>query len=398
MKLLYLVVLFSLLTSHCSISIAEGNASIVNGTTGCLETYDSAIDYFPEKAQVRHAQGFTLRYFKHYKVLEVLKPWPGANKTFRYVLVQCGAPAPEGFSDAQIITIPVQRIAVMSTTHLPHLTLLNELDSLVAVSDFKNVNTPAVRHKIAAGELIDIGHGPVLNTEILLDLRPDLVMVVGHLQPQDKTYSTLQKAGVHVAANAESVESSLLGRSEWLKFTAAFFNKDGLAQRRYAEIVQQFQRYAALTNHLTSADKPTVFVGSLYRDVWHMPGGASYMAELLALAGGRYLWANDSHRGGVPLSFEAVFERAADAEVWFTSHLDWMTRADLLADNERYSLFKAFQEGHIYNNNVRVNNEGGNDFWESGTMEPHILLADVIKILHPERLPDHRLKYYRRLP
>jgi iron complex transport system substrate-binding protein len=122
------------------------------------------------------------------------------------------------------------------------------------------------------------------------------------------------------------------------------------------------------------------------------------MAELLTLAGGRYLWVSDSHRGSVPLSFEAVFERAADADVWFTSHLDWMTRTDLLADNERYRLFKAFQNGRIYNNNVRLNNDGGNDFWESGIMEPHILLADVIKILHPERLPDHRLKYYRRLP
>lgn len=398
MKLLYVVVLLGLLTGFCSITVAKAEAPVANRTTDCLQTYDPTIDYFPEKAKVRYAQGFTLRYFKHYKVLEVVKPWPGAKKTFRYVLVQCGAPAPEGFRDAQIIPIPVQRIAVLSTTHLPHLTLLNELDSLLAVSDFKNVNTPAVRRKIAAGELVDIGHGPVLNTEILLDLAPDLVTVVGHLQPQDKTYSTLQQAGVHVAINAESVESSLLGRSEWLKFTAAFFNKDGLAQRRYAEIVQQFRRYAALTNDLKPAEKPTVFVGSLYRDVWYMPGGASYMAELLTLGGGRYLWANDSHRGGVPLNFEAVFERAADADLWFTSHLDWKTRADLLADNERYSLFKAFQNGRIYNNNVRLNIDGGNDFWESGIMEPHILLADVIKILHPERLPDHRLKYYRRLP
>jgi iron complex transport system substrate-binding protein len=398
MKLLYLFILLGLLTCHCSIPVAKASAPTVNTTTGCLESYDPTIDYFPEKAQVRYAKGFTLTYFKHYKVLDVLKPWPGANKTFRYVLVQCGAPVPEGFSDAQIITIPVQRIAVLSTTHLPHLTLLNELDSLVAVSDFENVNTPAVRRKIAAHKLVDIGHGPVLNTEILLDLAPDLVIVVGHLQPQDKTYSTLQQADVQVAINAESVESSLLGRSEWLKFTAAFFNKDGLAQHRFADIAQQFQRYAALTEDIKPVDKPTVFVGSLYRDVWYMPGGASYMAELLAVAGGRYLWAADSHRGGVPLNFEAVFERAVDADIWFTSDLDWMTRADLLAANERYRLFKAFQNGRIYNNNVRVNQQGGNDFWESGIMEPHILLADVIKILHSERLPSHRLKYYRRLP
>jgi iron complex transport system substrate-binding protein len=69
----------------------------------------------------------------------------------------------------------------------------------------------------------------------------------------------------------------------------------------------------------------------------------------------------------------------------------------VLAANERYSSFKAFQEGHVYNNNARVNQQAANDYWEMGIVEPHILLADLIKILHPELLPNHRLQYYRRL-
>jgi iron complex transport system substrate-binding protein len=109
-------------------------------------------------------------------------------------------------------------------------------------------------------------------------------------------------------------------------------------------------------------------------------------------------WADDAHQASIPLSFEVVFERAGDAEVWFTSDLDWFKRADLLAANERYGAFKVFRDGRVYNHNARLNEHKANDYWEAGMVEPDVVLADVIKILHPDRLPDHRLKYYRWLP
>jgi iron complex transport system substrate-binding protein len=141
-----------------------------------------------------------------------------------------------------------------------------------------------------------------------------------------------------------------------------------------------------------------VFGGYLHRDVWYVPGGNSYIAQLVADAGGVYRWADDTHQASIALSFEAVFERAGAADVWFTSGLDWLTRADLLAANERYSAFKAFRERRVYNHNARLNEHKADDYWETGIIEPDVLLADVIKILHPDRLPDHRLKYYRWLP
>jgi iron complex transport system substrate-binding protein len=194
------------------------------------------------------------------------------------------------------------------------------------------------------------------------------------------------------------VETTLLGRSEWLKFTAAFLNRDGLAQRRFAQMVERYEAYAARVRDVPAAQKPSVFGGFLHRDVWYVPGGDSYIARLVADAGGVYRWADDAHRASIPLSFEAVFERAGDAEVWFTSGLDWFTRADLRAANERYGAFKAFRDSRVYNHNARLNEHQANDYWESGIVEPDIVLADVIKILHPDRLPDHPLKYYRWLP
>lgn len=367
---------------------------------GCLERYDPAMDYFPEKATLTYAKGFTLEYFKHYKVITVTTPWPDAKESFRYVLVQCGAPVPEGFANAnaQVIQIPVRSIVVLSTTHLPHLERLDALDRLVGISSHKNVYSPVVRRLIDAGKVAEVGRGPSINLELILDRRPDLVTAVGHDQPQYNTHPLLRNAGINVAINAEYVEPTLLGRSEWIKFTAAFLNRDGLAERHFAEVAARYEAYAAQVRAIPASQKPSVFGGSLHRDVWYVPGGDSYVARLVADAGGLYRWADDPHRASVPLSFEAVFERASNADVWFVSGLDWLKRSDLQAANERYGAFKAFRDRRVYNQNARLNEHQANDYWESGIAEPDIVLADVIKILHPDRLPDHPLKYYRWLP
>lgn len=370
----------------------------VNLTSGCVERYDPAIDYFPEKATLVDAKGFTLQYFKHYKLLTVTAPWPEAKERFRYVLVQCGTPVPKNVGDAQVIEVPIRSVAVLSTTHLPHLELLGALDRLVAVSSFDNVYSPAVRQSIDAGKVAEIGRGPSVNLEAVLDLQPDLVTAVGRDQPQYNTHPLLQNAGIHVAIIAEYVEPTLLGRSEWLKFTAAFLNLDGLAQRRFAAMAARYASFAAMTRDLPAARKPTVFGGMMYRDVWYVPGGESYIAQWVADAGGVYLWADDRHRASLSLSFETVFERASSADFWFTNDLDGSTRVDILAANERYGAFKAFRDGRVYDSNARLNAHKANDYWESGVVEPDVVLADMIKILHRELLPDHLLKYYRRLP
>jgi len=393
-----LSLLLSLLPLTLSFAQAGAEPPASNLTRGCLEHYDPTVDYFPEKATVTHAEGFTLEYFKHYKIVTVKMPWPNAKETFRYVLVQCGAPVPEGFADAQVIQIPVRTIAMLSTTHLAHLESLDALDRLIAVGSYKNVYSTAIRQKIAAGTVAEVGRGPSINLETILDLSPDLVTAVGHDQPQYNTHPLLQNAGVNVAINAEYVESTLLGRSEWLKFTAVFLNRDGPAQRRFAAVVERYRDYAARVKDIPAAQRPSVFGGFLQRDVWYAPGGASYIARLIADAGGVYRWAEDTHQASIPLSFEAVFARAGDADVWFTSGLDWFDRADLLAANEHYGAFKAFRAGRVYNNNARLNEHKANDYWQTGLLEPDVQLADVIKILHPARLPEHRLKYYRLLP
>ena len=363
----------------------------------CVDTYDPAMDYFPHKAELQYAESLAIEYFDNYKVVTVHTPWPGAEQAVQYLLVQCGTPAPDGYEGVQRITVPIRRLAALSTTQLPHLELLDARETLVAVSDIEMVHSPGVNQRFAAGKIAEIGHGAGINLELVLELETDVVMTVASAQAQYNAHPVLQQAGVAVAINAEYTEPSPLGRTEWLKFTATFFNAEALAEKRFADIAAQYQQYAALVRNIPTAQRPTVFGGSLWRDAWHIAGGKSYAAQLIAAAGGAYLWADDDSAGSLPLDFEAVYEKAHAADVWLTMRNQWHSLAEVQAADERYAAFAAFNSGQVYNANARLNAHGGNDYWESGLAEPHIVLADFIKILHPDRLPEHALKFYQKL-
>lgn len=367
------------------------------GAPDCIEKYDPTADYFPHKIQLQYAEHFSVEYFKHYKIVTVSVPWPDAEEAVRYLLVQCGTPNPQGYESAQRIEIPVRRLAAMSTTQLPHLELLDVFQRLIAVSDIEMVHSQVVHERFATGALAEIGHGAGVNLELVLALETDLVMTVASAQSQYNAHPVLEQAGVGVAINAEYTEPSLLGRSEWLKFTAAFFNAEAMAQKRFAHIAAQYSKAAALTRNIVPSDRPTVYVGSLWRDTWHVSGGKSYVAQLITAAGGRYLWSDNESRQSLPLDFEAVYAKAYDADFWITTRNEWHDLPGVVAADERYGDFAAFKNSQVYNANARLSAQGGNDYWESAIVEPHLVLADYIKILHPNMLPDHALKYYKRL-
>jgi iron complex transport system substrate-binding protein len=373
---------------------APADAPQANLTDSCVEHYDPAVDYFPEKITIEDSVGWTVEYFNHYKVVTVLNPWRDAEVDFRYVLLQCGTPPPDDVGDAQVIEVPIDTIVTMSTTHLPHLSKLGLLDRLLAVDAFQYINTPEVVALIEAGELQEIGSGSEINVELAIDLQPDMIMTYGVGSPENDSHPVLIEAGLKVAMNAEYMETTPLGRAEWVKFTGLFFNEEAAATSAYNDIAGRYRDIAALT--ATIAERPAVFTGAPFQGTWYMPGGNSYVAALLADAGAAYLWADDDSIGSQQLSFEAVFERAADAEFWLNTS-SWQSLADGLAADERFAAFAAFENGNVFNNNARLNPNGGNDYWETGVTNPDLVLADLIAIFHPDLLPEHEFVFYQQL-
>lgn len=363
-------------------------------TTGCVESYDPAVDYFPDKVTPQYAVGWTVEYHNHYKVVTLPTPWNNATEPFQYVLVQCGTPAPDGYPAAQVIEVPIRTIITMSSTQLPHLVKLDRLDSLIGHESFQYVNTPEVRALIDAGKLVEVGSGADVNIEVVLDAAPDIIMPFGLGNPEQDAHPKLLEAGLNVAVNAEYMETTPLGRVEWVKYMALFFNEEARASEVFTEIADRYNAMAEVAR--TVEDKPTAFTGIPRGDTWYMTGGNSYFAHFLADAGARHLWAEDNTTGSIPLSFEVVYDQAREGEFWFNTS-SWTTLAEVVANDARLADFTAYQTGNIYNNNARLNESGGNDYWESGLANPDVVLADLIKILHPELLPDHELVYYHQL-
>ena len=356
----------------------------------CIAVWGAVVP-IQARVDLHYARGFRVDYFDAYKVVTVTRP--GAEEPFRYILIQRGQAPPDRYEGVPRIEIPVRTLIATSTTHLPHIEKLGELERLVAIDNIKYVNSEAIHSRFAAGELAEVGRGMSIDLEKVLVLQPDLVIT----DAPDNAHLALQEGGVSVVVNAAYAEPSLLGRAEWIKFVAAFFDKEELASAQFDNLVVRYEARSALTQHLPADARPSVFVGSLWRGTWFMSGGKTYAAQLLKDAGANYLWADDDSQQSLSLDFETVYEKAHDADCWITMQNAWLSRSDVVVADERYKKFSAFKTGQIFNANARLNKYGGNDYWETGLMEPDVLLADIIKILHPNLLPDHQLKYYRKL-
>ncbi|MBP0016390.1 MAG: ABC transporter substrate-binding protein [Cyanobacteria bacterium SBLK] len=382
------------LTFGCQ-SRSPDNLSSDRENAECVKNYDPDVDYFRERIQPEYATGFSVEYHKNYKLVTVRNPWRDTNATFQYLLVLCGTPQPQGYEEMQAIAIPIQTVVTLSTTNLPHLDRLGVVDRLIGVNRFSLVNTTRVREKIQAGELIETGSGRTLNLERLLERSPDLILTYGTGNPEFDRHEQLNAIGLPVAIVAEYMESSPLGRAEWLKFTSLFFNREAEANEIFSEIPREYQRLIELTREIENP--PTVFAGFSYEGTWYVAGANSYAGQFLEDAGADYIWSDLTITGSSPKDFEVVFDRAKDADYWLNASQAWQSREDAISADVRYGKFAALQGDRVFNLAARLSPEGGNDYWETGMLEPHLILADLIAILHPELLSDRKLKYYRQL-
>jgi iron complex transport system substrate-binding protein len=360
----------------------------------CVETYEPDRDYFPVKTQVQYAKGFAVEYHKNYKKITILNPWNNAKETFSYLLVQCGTPTPKGYKPEQVITVPINSIAVTSTTHLAQLEALNQLDRLVGFSNPDLIYGDAIKADLVARKVATIGADSTINIEQLIALNPDIISIYG-LGDASDSQPKLKAAGLRPVLQAEYMETHPLGRTEWFKTMAMFFNQEAEATQLFDRIVQNYQWVASQAQAARS--KPTVLTDAQYQGTWYVAGGKSYVAQYLKDAGANYLWADNDSTGSVPLSFETVYAKGRNADVWLNVNQDWKTLDTLLKADERYANFKPVKTGRIYNNNGRMNDLGSSDYWQSGLMHPDVILADLATILHPGLLGDRPLVYYRPL-
>ena len=367
-----------------------------NKQSGSFETTKTDQDYFPKKTEIKHAKGFTISYFNNYKIVKISNPFDHSNDSTKYLLLQRGTAKPVGFEDHQLIEIPIRSLAAMSSMHIGLLGLLESYDVLTGLGNLQYVYSPEVRKLINEGKIQEVGKDQGLNEEKLVSMRPDLIMDMGSPGAQMGHYQVLNQAEIPVLMNSEWVETTPLARTEWVKLLAALLNKEELVNRKFSHIENEYKR---LTNLVKQAkNKPGIISGLNTKDAWFLPSGSSYMVRFFLDAGGSYQWSNTDVVGSLALSFETVYPAALHAQYWLNVGFGGKdTRKDILSQDSRYADFNAYKSGKMYSYNNRVNDTGSNDFFESGNVNPQTVLADLIKIFHPELLPQHQLVYYKKL-
>lgn len=343
---------------------------------------------------LKYARGFKILQHESYTELCVLTPWQGAkDQTFSYFLVPKASQVPENLPSSQVIRTPIQNIVCFSTTHTAFLDFIGQTQSISGMSGANFTSIPRLRRQIENGKTREIGYGQNLNYELLVKLKPDIVMVYGVGGETAGFISKLKELGLKVVINAEYLETHPLGKTEWVKFVAAFFDKLPQAQTKFDTIAANYEK---LTNRVAQniEQSPSVLANAPYKDVWYVSPGNSYLASLIADAGGKYLWKNQRATQALPLDIEAVLNKAQHADFWINTG-SAATKNDILAIDKRLENFDAFKNNRLFNNNAQTNPTGGNAYMERGTVEPHIILKDLVRIFHPEILPTHKLVYFR---
>jgi iron complex transport system substrate-binding protein len=346
------------------------------------------------KTTVQYSKGFTITYFENYKLVSIVNSFSDKSDTIQYVLVQRGTPAPTNRPGALVIQIPVQKMVVTSSMHVGMAAFAESAEVISGLAEAKYVTSPIVRRNIAAGKVVEVGNGSAMNHELIISMKPDLVMTMGSPDAPYSQYQTLTRAGIPVMMNSEWLETDPLGRSEWVKLMGALLNKEELVNQKFDALVKEYNQMKALA--VAVKQKPEVVVGMPFKGTWFVPDGDSYFTQFLLDAGATYHWSNVISKGSLAFNFETVAPIALKADFWLNMG-NAQSKEEVGAVDKRYTQFNSYRKGTLYNCNKLLNDIGANDYWESGSVNPHLILADLITIFHPDLLPGHQLVYYKQL-
>jgi iron complex transport system substrate-binding protein len=347
-----------------------------------------------KQLSLAYAEGFSVTYYEDYKVLNILKPWPKSEKTYSYIIPNVNTSLDlEAATFDATLNHDITKIVVTSTTHIPALELLEVEHRLVGFPGTDYVSSKKTRQRIAEGKVRELGKNEGINTEVLLELNPDVVVGFG-VEGVNKTFETIKKAGIPVIYNGDWVESSALAKAEWIKFFGVLFNKEKEADSIFNQIERDY--LAAKDIAKQAKTQPTVLSGAMHKDVWYLPNGSSPEAQFLKDANVNYLWQDTTGNGSLALSFEVVLVKAQNAQLWLNPSY-YGSFEQLEKANTLYSNFEAFKNRNIYSYVNTAGETGGVLYYELGTARPDLVLKDLIKICHPELLPEYTPYFFDKL-
>ena len=348
-----------------------------------------------KNASLLYAKGFEIARSGTIARLSVNNPWQNAkNISYQYYLIDKKDSIPQELINQTVIRTPVRKVVCLSTTHLGFLDYVGEINSLSGVASADFVYNPKIRQMIKNQQVTDVGYDNNLNYELLLKLRADVVFIYGVTAQTSALIDKLKQLGITAVITAEYLETQPLGKAEWVKFFAEFFKKKASVNKKFLKTAETYGNLKQKVNNASA--HPQVLTGLPWKGVWYISGGKSYAAQLIKDAGGDFLWHENQSSEALPLGLEHIFAKAKKADFWINCGAA-NSLNDIKAVDERLQKLVPYQRKTTYNNNARLSPNGGNDYWESGVVQPELILKDLLHIFHPQLLPDHQLLYYQKV-
>ena len=347
----------------------------------CIQckTADKEINNNKNLQSVKYAKGFDIISENGKKVVVVKKAFQNSNKEYKYVFTNKTNVAKNE------LKIPIKNIVVTSTTHIPMLELLGVENNLIGFPNTKYISSNKTRTLIDNEHIQELGSEQDMNTEMLIELAPELVVGFS-VQSNNRVYENIKKAGIPVIFNGDWLEETPLGRAEWIKFFGALFNKEKEADSIFNQIEKNYLEAKLIAEKSTHS--PTVLSGILFKDVWNVPAGESFMAKFFKDANLNYLWKETKGTGSLQFNIENILERAHNAEYWIGCGL-FDSKKDLIATNQHYKKFNALNKNKVYTIAAKKGATGGLIYFELAPVRPDLFLKDLIKITNANLLPDY---------
>ncbi|SEG26567.1 ABC transporter substrate-binding protein [Parabacteroides chinchillae] len=339
--------------------------------------------------KIQYSQGYTIERYSDYIVAELRDPWDTTRILQRYLLVDRNKDVPGGMPKGTIVRIPLKNIVVYNSVHSSIVELLDAAENIVGACESRYMDTPIIRERLDKGVIADLGEATAPNIEKMVEIGSEVILASPF---RNSGYGPAEKLGIPILECADYMESTPLGRAEWLRLYGLLLGREDLADSLFRATESNYLTLSKLAEGVQH--RPTVFSEKRFGSTWHIPGGASYMAHFFKDAGADYMFTDLPGAGSTPLAFETVLDKAIHADIWLIKYNqpDDMTYAGLRAEYTPYENFDAFKKKNIY-----ACNTGSVPYYEEFPMHPDYLLKDLVWIFHPELLPDYTPRYYKKL-
>lgn len=323
----------------------------------------------------------------NYTIVDITNPWQKGALLQRFILIDRNNDiydVPKGI----IVKTPLKSSLVYSSVHAGAIKEMGAISAVTAVCDAEYYKIPEIAEGLKSGKIIDAGSSMSPSIERILEHQPEAILTSPF---QNAGHGAIEQLGIPIIECADYMESTPLGRAEWIKLLGELYGCRDKANKIYSQVCDNYNTLTTKASAIKT--RPSVISEMVTDGVWYLPGGRSYMARIFNDAGAHYPWNDDQSTGSLQLDFATVYDRAHNADFWFikTFNRD-LTLDELKSIYPPHSHMNAFSNGGVYSCNTATSS-----LFEDFPFHPDKLLQDFINIIHPELSQDTTTIYYKQV-